>query len=118
MKTKSWIIILCVVTVVCIGLSMFLLLPKEQVTAVKVISEGKVLQTLPLAEDTTFSVIKPQGINIVTIQNGKVAVTQADCPDQYCVQRGWCSGGAQIVCLPNRLVLEFVGQSTVDGVAG
>ena len=118
MKTKSWIIVLCIVAAVCIGLSLWLFLPKQQATAVKVISEGKVLQTLPLAEDITFSVIKPQGTNIVTVENGKVAVTHADCPDQYCVKRGWCSSGAQIVCLPNRLVLEFVGQTAVDGVTG
>lgn len=118
MKTKTWIIMICILAVVCIGLSLFLLLPKERATAVKVISEGKVLQTLPLTEDTQFSVTSTQGTNVVSIQDGKVAVTQADCPDHYCMQRGWCSGGAQIVCLPNRLVLEFVGQTTVDGVAG
>ena len=118
MKTKTWIIAICILAAVCIGLSLFLLLPKERATAVKVISEGKVLQTLPLTEDTQFSVTSTQGTNVVSIQDGKVAVTQADCPDHYCMQRGWCSGGTQIVCLPNRLVLEFVGQTTVDGVAG
>ncbi len=118
MKTRSWIVVLAVVAAVCIGLSLWLLLPKQQVTAVKVISEGKELCTISLSKDTEFSVITPRGTNVVTVQDGKVAVTQADCPDHYCMQRGWCSGGAQIVCLPNRLVLEFVGQTDVDGVAG
>lgn len=118
MKTKSWIIALSVVAAVCLGLSLWLLLPNQQATAVKIISQGKVLNTLPLSEDTTFSVVTPKGTNVVTIQGGKVAVTQADCPDKYCMARGFCAGGAQIVCLPNRLVLEFTGKTNIDGVTG
>ena len=118
MKTKTWILVLAVVVAVCVGLSVWLLWPKEQATAVKVISRGNLLTTLPLSEDTEFSVLTPDGMNIVTVKDGKVAVTQADCPDRYCMKRGWCSGGTQIVCLPNRLVLEFVGQTAVDGVTG
>ena len=118
MKTKHWILALCIVAAVCIGLSLWLFLPKQQATAVKVISEGKVLNILPLSEDTQLEIVSSNGRNIVTVENGKVAVTKANCPDQYCVKRGWCSSGAQIVCLPNRLVLEFVGQTAVDGVTG
>ena len=59
-----------------------------------------------------------EGTNTVTVKNGKVAVTEADCPDHYCMKRGYCDSGAQIVCLPNRLVLTFTGASEVDGVAG
>jgi hypothetical protein len=117
-KTKTWIVILVAVTVICLGLSLWLLLPREDATAVKVISQGKVLYTLLLSEDTRLEIVSDNGTNVVTVKDGKVAVTQADCPDQYCVKRGWCSGGTQIVCLPNRLVLEFVGQTAVDGVAG
>lgn len=118
MKTKSWIAILAIVAVICLGLSLWLLLPREDASAVKVISQGKLLTTLPLSEDTAFSVISSNGTNIVTVKDGKVAVTQADCPDHYCMDRGWCSGGTQIVCLPNRLVLEFTGEASVDGVTG
>lgn len=118
MKTKTWIIALSVVAVACLGLSLWLLLPNQQATAVKVISHGKLLNTLPLSEDTEFSVATPNGTNVVTIRGGKVAVTKADCPDKYCMERGFCDGGAQIVCLPNRLVLEFTGEANIDGVAG
>ena len=118
MKTKIWIVILAVILIASLGASLWVLLPKEQATAVKVVSEGKVLYTLPLSENTRLEIVSSQGINVVTVENGKVAVTEADCPDHYCMKRGWCSGGTQIVCLPNRLVLEFVGETGVDGVAG
>ena len=34
------------------------------------------------------------------------------------MHRGFCSGGMQIVCLPNRLVIEFVAEQEIDGVIG
>ena len=45
-------------------------------------------------------------------------LTEADCPDGYCMDRGFCSGGAQIVCLPNRLVISFLASEEVDFVVG
>lgn len=118
MKTKAVIVVLAIVAAVCVALSLWLLLPREDAAAVKVISEGKVLYTLPLSEDTQIRIATDRGENVVTVKDGKVAVTEASCPDHYCMHRGWCSGGGQIVCLPNRLVLEFTGKKTVDGVAG
>lgn len=117
MKTKTWIALLAVVGAACLGLSLWLLQPGET-RAVKVISQGKVLYVLPLAEDTQVEVSTEQGTNVVTVEKGKVAVTHADCPDGYCMARGWCSGGSQIVCLPNRLVLEFTDGGGMDAVAG
>lgn len=117
MKTKLWIAILVLVLAACAGLSMWLLWP-SQAKAVEVWSEGKLMQTLPLSEDRTVEVVSANGTNTVTVRDGKVAVTEADCPDGYCMDRGFCSGGAQIVCLPNRLVLKFVGETEVDGIAG
>ena len=118
MKTKSWIIVLAAITIICLGLSAWLLQPDTRATQVRVISEGKVLYTLPLTQDTQVQIATARGINTVTVKDGKVAVTEADCPDQHCKARGYCSGGIQIICLPNRLVLEFVGQRNVDGVSG
>lgn len=117
MKTKLWIGVVVLVAAVCLGLSLWLLRPVDA-KAVEVWSDGKLLKTLSLAEDQTLEVKSENGVNIVQVSNGKVAVTEADCPDKYCMERGWCSGGMQIVCLPNRLVLKFVGEHSVDGVAG
>ena len=118
MKTKFWIAIFAVLILLCGGLSLLLLLPGEEASFVEVRSEGKLLYTLPLSVDQELTVTSETGTNVITIRDGKVAVTQADCPDGYCMERGFCSSGAQIVCLPNRLVLHFVGQTDVDFVVG
>lgn len=118
MKTKMWIILLAAVLVVCLGLSVLFLLPGQDAAAVRVISDGEVKYVLPLSEDTRLEIVSANGTNVIEIKDGKAAVTQADCPDHYCMDRGFCSGGTQIVCLPNRLVLEFTDAGAVDAVAG
>ena len=118
MKTKFWIILVALVAVVSLAVSLWLFRPVEQAAFVKVISEGTVLYTLPLSEDTQLEIVSAHGTNIVTVKDGKVAVAEADCPDQYCVKRGFCDRGSQIVCLPNRLVLEFTDNSDLDGISG
>ena len=118
MKTRTWILVIASVLAVCIGLSLWLLMPGPPADGVKVISEGKLLYTLPLNTDTQVTVATAMGTNVITVKGGKVAVTEASCPDHYCMARGYCDRGAQIVCLPNRLVLEFTGTQPVDGVSG
>lgn len=118
MKTKTWILVIALVLLLCVCLSLWLLLPGEPSDAVKVFSEGKLLYTLPLKEDTQVTVTTALGTNVITVKDGKVAVTEADCPDHYCMARGYCNSGAQIVCLPNRLVLEFTGEQALDAVVG
>lgn len=118
MKSKTWVLLLAVVLLICGGLSLLLLRPGQNAVRAEVWSEGKMLYTLDLAVDREVTVTTEQGSNTVTVRDGKIAVTDADCPDHYCMARGWCSGGAQIVCLPNRLVIKFVGEQQIDGVAG
>lgn len=118
MKTKCWIAILAVLVFVCAALAMVFLRPTGAATAVRVISDGQVKQVLPLNEDTRLEIVTIHGTNVVEVKDGKVAVTQADCPDHYCMDRGYCAGGPQIVCLPNRLVIKFLGAQEVDGAAG
>lgn len=118
MKTKYWILLLAGIFALCLGLSLWLFWPREHAVSVKVISDGEVVRELPLAVDTTLTVQTERGTNVITVRDGKVAVTEADCPDGYCMERGFCDSGASIVCLPNRLVLEFSDTQRVDGVVG
>ena len=118
MKTRTWILLLAGLMAVCLGLSAFLLRPREADLA-EISSQGKVLKTVDLHLDQEFTVTTPEGgSNVITVRDGKIAVTQANCPDHYCMDRGFCSSGAQIVCLPNRLVIRFVGVQEIDAVVG
>lgn len=118
MKTKYWVILLGVLLAVSLGLGLWLLAPGEDAAAAQIWSDGKLLYTLDLQVDQTKTVTSENGTNVITVKDGKVAVTEADCPDGYCMDRGYCSSGAHIVCLPNRLVIKFTGKQTLDGVSG
>ncbi len=115
MKTKIWIFLLAAILLTCAALSLWLLWPREAARYAEVWSEGKLLYTLDLQEAQTRTVTTSRGTNVITVKDGKLAVTQADCPDGYCMDRGFCSGGMQIVCLPHQLIVQFLGQHAVDG---
>ena len=119
MKTKYWIALLAVLLIICTGLSIPLLMPGEAATHAEIVSEGRVLHTVDLRIDQEITVANSKGgINIVTVRDGEIAVTEADCPDHYCMHRGFCNSGAQIVCLPNLLIIRFTGAQEVDIVVG
>ena len=118
MKSRSWAILLASILVVCIGISVALMNGKPAARA-EISSNGEVVQIVDLRIDQEFTVTAPDGgSNTITVRDGKIAVTYADCPDGYCVQRGFCNSGTQIVCLPHRLVIRFLDEQKIDGVVG
>ncbi len=68
----------------------------------------------------SFSLEDGSGTNIVQVERGRVRVSEADCPDQVCVNQGWITDGtAPIVCLPHKLMIEIVnGGGGLDGGTG
>ena len=118
MKTRTWIILLSALLLGSV-LACIPLLRSGPAGQAKITSAGEVISVVDLAVDQEFTVTAPGGgSNTVTVKNGAIAVTAADCPDHYCMHRGFCTGGTQIVCLPNRLVISFLDEAEVDFVAG
>ena len=117
MKNRYWIAIIVAIFVLCLSL---ILLPTDDTPAIKaqIRSEDAVVTVdLRQPQQLVFDAADG-GYNIVTVKDGKIAVTEANCPDQYCVKQGFCNSGEQIVCLPHRLVISFLGESEIDSVVG
>ena len=117
MKTKHWVLALALLLALCLVLSCWLLWPRQHRYA-QVWSNGKLIHTLDLQVDRVVEVRTEDGYNRIEIKDGRIAVAEADCPDHYCVDRGFCSGGVQIVCLPHRLIIRFAGDQAIDSVIG
>ena len=67
--------------------------------------------TMPLSQDDVLTVASSAGTNVIEVQAGKVRVSEADCPNQDCVEQGWISkAGQQIVCLPHKLVVNITDE--------
>ena len=117
MKNKFWLIILAIIFVSSLSAGL-LLMGGAPAGRAEITSNGQVIRIVNLAIDQEFTVDTGEGTNTVTVLDGKIAVTAADCPDHYCMDRGFCNSGTQIVCLPNRLVIRFLDENVIDGLAG
>ena len=76
---------------------------------------------LPLSRDAEILLGEGAHSNLLVIEGGKAAVTEASCPDHVCVEQGWVGyTGQAIVCLPNKLVVSIEGAAApeLDGIAG
>ena len=81
--------------------------------AVTVRVDGQVVGIWSLAEDREEDIDTEYGHNHLSIRQGAAYMTEADCPDGYCMQQKKITGiGETIVCLPHRLVVEGVNMIT------
>ncbi len=84
--------------------------------AVRVSIGGKALCEYSLAKDGEY--VLNGGTNILKIEGGQAFVIYADCPDKLCQNAGKIHlAGERIVCLPNKLMIEVVGEGDVDFVS-
>ena len=118
MKSKYWAVLLFCLVVSSLALSYFLMSGSAPSGVAEVRSHGTLIRTVDLRIDQEFTVTDDTGSNVITVRDGKIAVTWADCPDGYCVDRGYCNSGTQIVCLPHGLVITFLGENEVDFAVG
>ena len=119
MKTKTWIVLFAVMIAVCAFFSYPLLSGSgEAASSAQITSNGELVATVALSQNREFTVKNGDSYNVITVKDGKIAVTEATCPDHYCMNRGFCDSGTEIVCLPNRLVIKFLGQQEIDAAVG
>ena len=86
---------------------------------VQVYMNGALVREMSAWTSLTFTV-EGTYCNVVSVDYGRVAVVESDCPSQDCVHTGWCShAGQSIICLPNGVEIRLVGGAPeIDAVAG
>ena len=118
MKNKTWLLWIGGLLALCVGLGIAFFLSGDTATHAEIRSDNQLIRTVDLRVNQTFTVQSEWGTNVITVQDGKIGVTEATCPDHYCMHRGYCNSGAEIVCLPNRLVIQFTKNTGIDGAVG
>ncbi|MBR5235984.1 MAG: NusG domain II-containing protein [Clostridia bacterium] len=81
--------------------------------------DGKLYGQYSLQEKNgkTIAINTEFGYNKIVIADGRVMVTESDCPDHVEIKAGAIEkNGEMLVCLPNRLVIRIEGRREVDGV--
>jgi len=117
-SNKFWLAVLGSTVIVFAALALFLM--QSPVSQACIYSNGNLIERLDLsgiAEPYTITVDSGSGVNVITVERGRIRVSEADCPDGSCVRQGWISGGVTpIVCLPNRLLIALEGGSDANGI--
>ena len=104
-KKNDLILVLLVFAVAGIFFAGHLFTSQKSAGVVEIQIDGKVVETLDLQKERAFKI--NGGTNTVQIENGKVKMAAANCPDQICVHQGFISTSLlPITCLPNRLVIR------------
>ena len=76
--------------------------------------DGETVAELDLNKDTELVLNDGNGgSNTITVQNGHISVTEANCPDLVCVRTGAISQtGEVIACLPHKLIITISSDQT------
>lgn len=91
---------------------------REDTGSILITVDGEEYGTWPLSEN---QIIKINDTNVCEIEDGKVRMVEAECPDHLCIKQGAIgANGGLIVCLPNRVVIQGIAPESagdeVDGV--
>ena len=129
-SNKFWLVILGGVVVLAAVVAM--LLGQVQSSYAFIHKDGALTDTVNLSAVTvahTIDVVSGADadgssdiVNVLEVEQGRIRMLYANCPDGTCIRQGWNSGGiTPIVCLPNRVVVTFDGTGSgadVDAVVG
>lgn len=116
MKTRTWILLFLLFAAVCGSLTAAFALSGGRHSHARVSSDGHEIMTLDLSQDGEYRIEYGQEWNLLRVENGKVSVAAASCASQDCVHRPAADRGAPIVCLPNRMVIEFTNSDNFDAI--
>lgn len=119
-KTKTWIIIISILLTVCLAAALWLYLTPASGNVAKIYQDGVCIRSVYLSADRereVFTVSSYYGENVIEISGEGIRIISADCPDKVCIDAGYLTSAAPIVCLPHRLVIRLEsGDGDVDTV--
>ena len=117
-------IYLCIglLVIVCVTASVVYNAKTKTYSVAEIVSDGEVIETVDLSKVTgtyEIEVNTESGYNKISVEPGRIAVIEADCPDKICVNQGYIeAGNLPIVCLPHKLTITMKGGGKIDAVSG
>lgn len=99
---------LCVLVFIALGL-------RSPGQSVQVRQNQETLFNAPLAEDRSVELQGPLGVTRLEIANGQARIVASPCPYKVCIGMGEIHRQGEIIaCVPNRLLVQVVGQERAD----
>lgn len=101
--------ILALITIVSIAIP-FIFSKDYSNSLVVIKANGAEYKTVPLSTNTSIPINIDGHYNLIKVENGKVRIEDANCPDKLCVRSGSISRpGKPLVCLPHKITIEIEG---------
>lgn len=115
MKKREFLITVCIVLAAVLLWFVIRLASPHSAASIRITVDGNEFGVFSLAKDRTIPI---GDTNVCEIRDGKAHMVSASCPDQICIHQGYIDeNGGVITCLPNRVVIQAVGNDTLDGVS-
>ena len=117
---KVFSFIVLVLVLVCVVFLISFSIGNDTEKKAMIYVDGNLYGCYLLSDNITDFVVETRnGYNTVSIREGKIGVTEADCPDKTCVNTGFTDNSAfPVICMPHRLEIVIIDSTDVDGVAG
>ncbi len=111
MKKQDFILIGTILAAAILVFAALHFLPQNG-AYVQVEANTKIVETLPLNEDTEYKIQTENGTNTLVVKDGFAYISKADCKNQICVHHGKISkNGESIICLPHRVVITVIDKN-------
>lgn len=118
LQKKDKILILYVIIMSMILFIIIGFLQHKEGEKVCITIDGLLYGEYNLTENQVITIDEPFGHNQIRIENGMVFMSEADCPDKYCIEyKPISKTNETIICLPHKLVVEvkgIVGEQSLD----
>ena len=110
------IIIISSILIFSILLFVVFNLIKKEGNMIEIKVDNQIVGTYSLLENREIPIYQDGDIcNLVVIEDQKVYMIEASCPDHLCVNQGKKHYvNETITCLPNKVVIKVIGKSDVD----
>ncbi|WP_097027088.1 NusG domain II-containing protein [Clostridium peptidivorans] len=113
-----FVIVIAVLLIASIGTYAYKLAFKDKDKIAVIKENGKVVKTINLSKlkgTEKFDIKSGDHFNTIVVENNKISIIDADCPDKVCIKTGWISdAGQSIVCLPNKVIVSIEGEKTMS----
>ncbi|MFV0466179.1 MAG: NusG domain II-containing protein [Lachnospiraceae bacterium] len=121
MFKKNDRILFLVILIAALLVSAVLYFVKSEGEEVLITVNGQEYDTLSLNTDTELTIELGNGAyNTLSIKDGEVEMTDANCPDKLCVKHDPIHyNNESVVCLPHKVVVEIINgeESDLDIIA-
>lgn len=117
---KSYLFILLSVSLILLIISLIIIKLPSKGTIANIYKDGVCIYSIDLSNVTSpyeIELKEDDKSNIVSIEKDKIAIIDANCNDEICVNQGYISNTiTPIVCLPHKIIIKIEEDSKISEI--